>query len=183
MKAAAGEASFGGMIDRTNADAMLATLRIIVVAMMMGVATFAVIAAVIGRPSADAPPDSNWQLFAIIVGVAALGGITAFPVVRQALVAQLRRRFEEGSGAVGDGESAASREERLAEVARPYMTLTIVAGAMAEGVGFLGCIFFILTHVWLMLIAPALAVLVLIAMFPTRSGLEHFYSEVSGRLL
>ena len=138
----------------------LQQLRLIVHALMAGVTIFAGIAAWAGPVGAVQDERARW----IFLGIAVLLGgnlFLAWGAVRKKLLAPLLSDLE-----------GARAQIRSGSVPVPLHSATIVAGAMAEGVGLLGCVGLLLTGYLPLLVVPVVAVGVLTQILPTRERLE-----------
>jgi hypothetical protein len=138
----------------------LQQLRLIVHALMAGVTIFAGIAAWAGPVGAVEDERLRW----IFLGIAVLLGgnlFFAWGAVRKKLLAPLLADLEGARAPIGSGS-----------VPAPLQSTTIVAGAMAVGVGLLGCVGLLLTGYLPLLVVPVVAVGVLTQILPTRERLE-----------
>lgn len=156
----------------TNFDvgAVLRPPRLIVAAMFMGVLAFGAVSMfLVGTGRLRADP----QLGTVLLLVLAIAVVSSIPVqltVRRAMVGHARREWH-GSSA----DSAA-----LTRLAGRFVALTIVVGAQAEGVSLFGVVVYLVAGVPWALVAPALGLLFLVALFPTRSRFGAFVSDVTG---
>jgi hypothetical protein len=150
-------------------DQALRILRTIVVAMMMGVLGLSVIAVFIGQQAEPDPKFANILL--VLLAVMAVWELIAYAVIRASILNRLRRRFSEAPPA----------EDSLGELIGKFNSLTIIASAMAEGLGLFGGVIVLITGAWTALAAPAIALIVLVLQLPSRDKLARFVSGVTGQ--
>ncbi len=95
----------------------------------------------------------------------------AYVVVRATTMARLRRLVQESPPA----DDAAAR-------ALPAMaTLTLIGAAMAEGFGLFGGTVFLITAAREALLAPAIALVLLVLKIPTQDKLAAFAADAAGQ--
>ncbi len=146
----------------TNVDRIAKTGQILVFAMLAGIVAFGGVVMAIGPTGGEEPPDATVLLIAL--AAVAVTEIPAFVVIRMGIVGNLKKRH--GSRAAGDPIPD--------EIVNAHMVLTLIGGAMAEGVGLFGLVIVLLTGNWLAMIAPALAIVILAAFIPSRAKIERF---------
>jgi hypothetical protein len=78
-------------------------------------------------------------------------------------------------------EQTASIEDAEREVLPAFHTLTLIRSAMAEGFGLFGLVIIMVTGAKLALVAPVLALVVLVLGFPARHRLTALTSILTGR--
>lgn len=146
----------------------LRTGQILIAALIFGMLSFAgVAAAMAGKISRPDPQLAN-MLF-IVMGVLAVSELTAYHLlVRPIFIRQTRSQAQ----AIDPASRAAFIEPR-------YLNLTIIAGALAEGLGLLGAVTTLVTGRLEALAAPALAALALLIIIPTRDRLDRFVRAVT----
>jgi len=161
----------GGLPDMTPSNMSISTLRIVVIAMTVGVAAFTGVVYAIGSTrGALGRPASSEIMLAVLAALAA-GAALAYFVVRRVIVSQLQRRCA----------GLDSHEDVTTLLMSQFFTLTVLGCALAEGPGLFGAVIYLLTQNALALLAPALAVLLLLAQFPTDGRFGSFSIAVLGR--
>jgi F0F1-type ATP synthase membrane subunit c/vacuolar-type H+-ATPase subunit K len=150
-------------------DQALRILRIIVAAMMMGVFGLSVVAVLVGRQADPNPKLANIML--VLLAVMAVWELIAYAVVRASVLNRLRRRFAGNPPA----------EDPATELIGSFNSLTIIACALAEGLGLFGAVIMLITGAWAALAAPALALIVLTLQLPSEDKIARFVSGVTGQ--
>lgn len=159
------------MNGQTDTDKALASAKLIVGSLAMGLLTFmAVLFFVIGPQTPADPKLPNILL--IVLVVLGLSEFPAYFVLRSGLLSRLRRAFAQEP----------PRGDPTARVWPSFFTLTLIGCGLAEGWGLFGAIAYMLSGNQWALLAPLLAVLLLALQFPTRDKLSTFVSSVTGRL-
>lgn len=148
-------------------DDTLRMLRTVVAAMMMGVLGLSVIAIFIGQQADPNPKLANILL--VLLAVMAAWELIAYGVIRASLLKRLRRRFAENPPAA----------DPTAELIGNFNSLTIIACALAEGLGLFGGVIMLITGAWASLAAPALALILLAFQLPSQDKLARFVSGVT----
>ena len=149
------------MAPRSTATPLRIT-SIILVALVVGIVTFAGVVLFL-RISSDRELDpAVGQLLLITLGVLAFAELPVYVLVRKQLLARARSMKTEALGLLLQGLTP-----------QPLFSLTIVGAAMAEGLGLLGVLAVLLGAPLYALVAPALAVALILAQIPTRGRLEH----------
>jgi hypothetical protein len=148
----------------------LFTLRVILLAVITGIVALGIVAVVLvaGGTFTTRPHLATPLLPVLGLTTAAL--IVVYPVVRQALIAGLRR--------AGAGEMAT--EVRGAALVGRFKALTIIGGALAEAPSLFGIVVFLLTGQWLALLVPALGLGAVVLLIPSRDRFARFSAEVTG---
>ncbi len=154
-------------IAATTVEQMLATLRIIVAVLAVGIVGLSAVALGVadGKPSQMDPSTADVLLLVLLA--LPVMELPSYLVLRSAMVANLRK-------------TVADSTEPLARVQGAYTTMTIIAAAMAEGIGLFGGIVCLITGRTIALAGPALAIALLIALFPTREKLRNLAISVLG---
>jgi len=137
----------------------------IVGALAMGVALFAAVALVIDVAGPEADPELANVLLAVLAFMA-VGLIPVYFLVRRSFLSAAREQLaqREDRGRPGRGAELTIPE--------PIRILTIVGAALAESVGLFGTVIYMVTKAQLALIAPAVALVAILAGMPTRGRLE-----------
>jgi hypothetical protein len=142
-----------------GSDAVLRTPRIIVAAMAGGVLMFVGVAAyLVELGEFPIKPELAGTLLPVLV-IAAVGGLVGYVVVRSTMLKQPRPA---GSGLAHPGKLG------------PYGMIVLIGGALAESVGLLGVVVYLVSGSRLALLAPAFSVLLILAQWPTSAGLERW---------
>jgi hypothetical protein len=158
------------MMD-SEVDQVVRTLRIVMVAMLAGVVGFGAIAVilVVGGNIATQPQNANMLL--AVLACFAVTGIVAYVVVRTALTGNVRRSCE---GLAVDQVPAAT-------LLKGFQMITLIGGALAEGVSFFGIVILLVTGAWLALAAPAVGVVLIALQAPSRDKFKRFAGSVTGQ--
>jgi hypothetical protein len=157
-------------MSEPNSDRAVLVLRVIVLAMGVGVVSFlaVVVLLVTGGQAATDPRRAAGLLPALGIASAAAAGL--YLVARRGLTGKLRRFYEQQAG-----------EAPPSQLVTGFATLTIVGAGLAEGPSFFGAVVFYLSGSWLALGVPVLGLLMLALIFPSRRMLHAFASQVTGR--
>ena len=138
--------------------------QVLIAALVFGMVSFAAVATVMaGQIGGPVDPKLATTLFIVIGGLAVSELIAFHVVVRPLFMKQTR----DAAAALPEGDRAQHIEQR-------YLNLTIVAGALAEGVGLFGAATVLLTGRLEALAAPGLATIALLLIFPTQARLDRF---------
>ncbi len=108
------------------------------------------------------------EVLTLAAAVLLVGGSLAGRMVRRWWVKRLRSRGSDGTPAGAD------------ELLPAFGTVTIVRAALAEAPGLFFLVIYMATGAVLGLVGAALALLALLAAFPTRFSFEAFAEAVSG---
>lgn len=133
--------------------------------MVVGLIAFAIVAVAVEEQIADQTDLTPVLLLVLALWV--LGDLIAYLILRRFMTPGIRRLLDEG------GESS-GLTERL-------KVLWIISAAMAEGVGLLAIVIFLLTGNAIVLAAAAVAMLILLSLFPTRDRVAQFLSRLQNR--
>lgn len=150
-------------------------LRIIIPAMIVGVIGFAVVAGALGGSMVSAAEQA--QMFLVILACMAVMEVIGYSVVRMVHLAQTRREIESARIDAGPGDPSSAAQ---LVAASSYFTLTLIAAAMAEGIGLFGTVVFLITGAKPALAALGLALVVLVLQIPTRGKLADFVASATG---
>ncbi len=162
--------------------------QIIVAALTTGTVLFLVVAIVLVAQGAFVPEGeaSGGELRMIMectLGLFLVGVLIARMIAPGQIVARARRRIAAGQWVPGESAQAAKMAsfiERTGDAGRlmgVFLTKTIVAAALFEGVAFFALIVFMLTQS-IIALSIALALIVgLVLHFPTRSGVVHWIED------
>ena len=150
----------------------LLTLQMIVGALAMGVALFAAVALVIDVAGPEADPELANVLLAVLAFMA-VGLIPVYFLVRRSFLSAARGQLaqREDRGRPGRGAELTIPE--------PIRILTIIGAALAESVGIFGTVIYMVTKAQLALIAPAVALVAILACMPTRGRLEALLESLT----
>lgn len=154
------------MVARSPSEApLLRTAQIVLSALLVGVMTFAIVA-VFARPQLGEPDEElGKKLLLVLAGLAFLQ-LPVYALVRKRSVRLLSRRFQD-----------ARAEIRKGRIPRELMGLSVIGGAMAEGLGIFGTTAFLVSGQWLALIAPALAIILIGVQIPGRESIERLVRQ------
>jgi len=153
------------MADR-QVEQALQTLRLVVAAMIFGLVSFGAITVFLITGGTMTSRAELARVLLPILGLLVLAEIPVYVVLRRAVLAKLRR--------ISDADS--TEQIPTDQTIQSFTTLTIVGAALAEGPSLFGIIIFLLSGNWLAMVAPALGLLLLAALLPTRGKFDHFTS-------
>lgn len=159
------------MNDAETLQGRVRVLRIIVGAMILGLALFAVIAGLVGPPGGRRPGAELRQILLLVLVLLAASEVPAYLLIRRNLVKNLRTAYDQ----------AAEQEKLVEQLAPHFAMLTIIGCAMAEGIGFFGLLVVFVTGAWFGWAAFLVALLLLIAQFPRMARISGFVSSVTER--
>jgi hypothetical protein len=155
------------------ADQVLKTIRILVLAMMVGVAVFAVVSVLLGPvgnpPAGGAKPNTDPAVFLLITG-----GLSVVALAGNVVVGGWAGRQAET--AWRDAGEARGRDA----VAKVLMTTSVVRAALAESAGLMGCITVLLTGNLLGLAGVAFAGVLMGALLPVEARMAGLYRRAAG---
>lgn len=153
-------------------DRRLQPLRLVVVAMAFGIVVLTVVASVLAAGgSMSLKPELAGPL-GLALGVFVVVAAVAYTLVRNRMIAGLRQTYDEQS----------TPDDPATELAPRYVAITIIGAALAEGPSLLGGIVVLLTGQWTALVVPAVGVVVLALLLPTRDRFASFVSQATGRI-
>jgi len=135
---------------------------VILLALVLGIATFASVVVFLRLSSEREFDPSVGQLLLMTLGVLAVAELPVYFLLRRQFLARARAMRDEALELLRQGLTP-----------QPLFSLTIVGAAMVEGLGLLGVLAVLLGAPLYALAAPALAVLLILAQFPTRERLEQ----------
>lgn len=150
-----------------QATKRLRGLRIIIAAMLGGMLAFGGVAVAIVRAGSIPQNEGLGSTLLLILGLLPLGEMPAYVVLRQATIARLRRSCAESSSDV----------ERTTSLLNGFATLTIIAGAMVEGLALFGIVIYMVSGKTLALLAPGVAIILLATIFPSVEKARQFESS------
>ena len=133
--------------------------------MVVGMTAFAVVAVALDEQIPDRADLA--PLLLLVLALVAVGDLVAYAIIRQSMMTRLR-------GLLGGGSE-------LSELTPGLTVLWIVPAAMAEGAGLLAIVIFLLTGYAIVLAAAAVAVLILLSLFPTRDRVAQFLGHLQNR--
>ena len=137
----------------------MVAMRVIVLALVFGLATFSVVGAVLGPVGGDEAGgfDLGVPAIAIAAGLAVVALVVPF-VVRPLLAHRVAGRRKEAEVEIADGKVPAE-----------LASATIVAAALAEGPGMLGAVLLLISGDLAYLVPAGAGVVGILAMLPTRA--------------
>ncbi|MBN1513994.1 MAG: hypothetical protein JXB13_18400 [Phycisphaerae bacterium] len=148
-------------------EAMVRTLRIIVLAMIVGVLALAAVAGAFAP--LGAADEAIKSIFVLVVATIGVSFGLGYALVRRQLLARACRQASEGL----------ERDDTQALAMRTYQALVIVGAAMAEGVGSLGAVAVLVTGYWPLAVVPLAAVVLLAMNVPSRDGFAVFAERLA----
>ena len=157
------------MTTGANVSQALLVLRLLVAAITGSLVIFAGIAVLLVRSSTiEGQPQLTVTLLPIL-GLVAILELPVYVTIRRGIVSKARQAWDRDP----------ARNDPTAELVPSYSMLTIIGAALAEGFGLFGTVVFLLTGSWPALGAPAIALVVLAAAFPSRDRLNRFVTTVT----
>lgn len=136
--------------------------QIILAALAGGVLTFAGVATYLRLSGMEMGESELARLLPVLVVVLAAAEFPVYLLLRKAFLAPVRAARAESLGLVEQGR-----------IPLQLQTLAILGAALAEGVGLLGVVTVMVGGSWYVLAAPALSVVAILALLPTRARLER----------
>lgn len=144
------------------------TGQVLVGALIMGMVSFSAVAMFMGGKLGNSVDPSLGDMLLIVMGILAVVEFCAYhALMRPLMIKSIRSQ-----------SLAVDPSTRAAFLGQRFLTLTIVAAAMAEGVGLLGAVTTLLTGRIEALIAPAVATVALLLTLPTDGKLAAFTRKV-----
>ena len=138
------------------------SLRVVLGALLLGMTSFAAVAAFLGPSKGAADP----KLFLIALAVMGPVELILYRLaVRPAIIRQAAQALRAGA-------TDAAMEAR-------FTAATILAAALAEGWGLFGCVIVMISGQWAALVAPACAAAVLGSLLDVRGRFERFKQEAA----
>ncbi len=148
----------------------LMALRIIIAAMLGGLAALTIVALFVDVAPAEGSPEGLDSTLLLVLGLFAVAELPAYLVVRHKTINDLRRSWANRS----------TEHQQTRALAGAFATITIIGAAMVEGLGLFGAVIYMLTGNGCGLIAPGLAAVVLLVLFPTYGKVQELKSIVTG---
>jgi len=151
-------------------DRVLRTLRLIVAAMILGVAGFAAVVVVL--VSRGFPPHAAGlgRLLLLALGVLAVAEAQTYATVRALIVRRLRRAAEERG----------PDHVPVEDLAGSFNTITLLGAALVEGASLFALVTVLVTGQWVALAAAAVGLLLLLWLLPTHGRFSAFVAQVTG---
>jgi hypothetical protein len=143
-------------------------LRLIYLAMIAGLALLTIVSLLVVRSGGMQVQPGLGLVLLPAVGATWLGGAIACAVVRSKRTAMARKASEEP----GSDPRA---------VQGVYATTALIQAALLEGPGLFGTVSYLVTAEPLALVATGLSVIGMVALMPSRAGLQDFLEAVAGR--
>lgn len=140
--------------------AQLRVMSILVLALLMGVASFAVVVWFMPQRSPTAP-DPRFLLYAL-TGIGAIA-IIAYVVLPLLAVGQAKRRWAARS----------SDEDGALGIAAILQINTLMRAALIEGAALFGCVIRLITADSMGMVAPIVGVILLATLLPVRSRFDR----------
>ena len=159
------------------------TIQIVVGALIAGCVGFLAVAAVIVSGDAFEPDPEMAQVMNLVLVLFLVGDLIAWAIAPRMMVAQGRRKIADGAWTPPQGSGSGEMVkfiERTGDAGRLfalYMTRTIVACALLEGVAFFAIIVYLVTG---SIVGLAIAVVLVIGLalhMPTRGGVLHWIED------
>ena len=145
----------------------LAPIKVTILAIAGGLVAFiAVAVGLVTRGTLSFDPAVG-RLLLVALGLLSVGELLAWMVLRRVLMTQLHSRFK-----------AATQDHRQEILVKALPTRWIVPAAMAEGFGLFGVVVLMVGGRWLALVAPAVALCVLGALWPSRERVGAFVDSI-----
>lgn len=142
--------------------------RLILGAMIMGIGVFTIVSLAIG-PVDEGSEIAN--ILGLVLLVLGFSETMAFTIFRTFTLGKLRR----------DLENDPPDEDPVSRVLLTANRVTLIGAAMAEGWGLFGTVILLLSGNTLFLLAPLLAITLILLLFPSRHKLEALAARLTGR--
>ncbi len=145
--------------------------RVVLGAMGMGIVAFAAVAVVLGQGGQMTTQPELARILLPVLALMAAPALVAFLLVRNAAVGKLR------------SEAGQAPDRITVEVvAARLVPVTIIGGALAEGVSLFGTVAYLLTGQALALAAPAVGIIALVLLMPSLTRIRRLTSAITGRI-
>jgi hypothetical protein len=148
-----------------NAPTLRST-QIILLALAMGVLTFAGVVVFLRLSSSKSMDPDLGNLLLVTIGGLAVSEIVVYVLLRRSFVAR--------AAAARDESLQLLRQDRIPP---SLQVLAILGAALAEGAGLLGVVALLLGAPWVALAVPVVAVALILVQMPTRERLERLVRE------
>lgn len=152
---------------RQPATPSLMVVRIIPVALMMGllVSTGVIVALKLSgsMPAGGAAGGLDPQMLMMILGAVAIGSTMGILLLPAMMMSAAALRYA----------ASPSEEGRQGVLMQTLQVKTVLRAALAEGVGLLGAVFYMISGEWPMLIAPAVAAVAILLFIPTKGSIQR----------
>lgn len=155
------------------------TMQIIAFSLITGVVTFLGIACfmVFGQPQAQ-PPAANALPILSIMAAVMFAGMAPMSYVLPLIMTQAsRQKIAAGTWQSPPGMDPSFFKTNSAKLLTVKQTTHVIRYAMIEGAAFFGCIAFIVERNPLVLGVVGVAILAMLLMFPTESGVRAWIAQ------
>lgn len=142
-----------------EAESRARALRIAILAMIGGLFAFLCVAVALVDGGMTKPDPKLTYTLLLVLAAVAIGDLVGYVVLRSVMTRGTQ-----------PGDAKPNSVNR-------FVTLTIVGCAMAEGLGLLGTVTFLLTGNRLGLVAAVLGILLIAAQWPTQAKLAAYVSD------
>ena len=152
-----------------KAPQQVRTLRIVILAMVVGMLALSVVALVVqSRIHVGDAQLTNVML--IVLGALIVLELPVYAIVRATKLGQLRAALQDRT----------LSDDIRAQLGVVYAGLTLVFAALFEGWGLLGAVSYLITGAWPALVAPAVAIIVLLFLLPSEDRCAQFVAGLTG---
>ena len=149
----------------------LRVLRIVIAAMAGGLFAFTAMAVALATGGSIKDREELSVILLIALGSLTLCEAIGYVVLRQGIIGKTRSFLQ----------AHPDPDHPRAAIANAFATLTIVAGAMLEGLGLFGAVIVLVAGEQLALVASALAILLLLALvLPNEEKARNFAAKITG---
>ena len=157
---------------RRSPQQMIASIRLCIISMLaclIGFGGFTVYRKLTADASSFDPDMTNLMLG--LLGALILMELPVYVIVRKRFTDKLRNKYQ----------ACDSRESQEEELVKGFLTLTLIGAAIVEGIGLFGIVITLITGTWLTIVAPAIGLMLLCLLFPSRDRYNQFASNITGQ--
>jgi hypothetical protein len=156
----------------------LRVLQIIAASLLIGLVGFLVVVLIISQGE---PPTDSFVVSFVAAGMLGADGLLAL-VLPGVLADKSLRSIAAGSWQPPPGTAPSEFAPDAAKLWMVRQTTLIVALALFEGAGFMGCVAYLVERQWFTLGIVGVAILFIVSNFPTASGVRNWLDRQLGRL-
>jgi hypothetical protein len=158
---------------RSSGPMQIQPMRVIVLAMAMGILTFLVISVVLRSTGALADAGRTGGVLLLVLGVFTASAVGGLIVVRQMMISRARQTL-------GTAHEPAEPDQ----LTQAYLMMTLISAAIVEGASLFGVVTYMLEGDWYALVVPGVGLIALLGvLFPTESRRAAFTRAVdAGRM-
>jgi hypothetical protein len=146
-------------------------LRVIVGAMALVMLGFAVVAVALVESGFHTTDDKLGVMMLVILGVFVVLETPAYVIIRRFVIGKLRQTLQEDTGEM----------DRTAKLAGGFSTITILGAPIPGGLGIYSVLIYLMSGSVVGLAAAGVALLLVLAHWPTENKIRGFVESVTGQ--